>query len=348
LKDWIHNDHLQPAITKKLDDWFEAGLQQWDISRDSPYFGFQIPETENKYFYVWLDAPIGYMATFKNYCISNPQVDFDEYWKKDSNVELYHFVGKDIIYFHALFWPAMLQGSGFRTPNAIFAHGFLTVNGKKMSKSRGTFITARQYLDHLDPDYIRYYFAAKLGSSIDDIDLNFEDFVNRVNSDLVGKFVNIASRCAGFIHKKFDGMLSSTLCEPELFAEFLSEGEKIKGLLHDREYNTAIRSIMTLADKANQYIADKAPWTLAKQEDTLDEVQQICTMGLNLFRQLALFLKPITPALIERSEQFLNNELHTWDEAKHPLLNHKINEFQSLIQRIESTTIDAIIQPETV
>lgn len=343
LKSWIQNEHLQKSVTNKLLEWFESGLQQWDISRDAPYFGFKIPNTENKYFYVWLDAPIGYMASLKNLCNQQNNIDFDEYWNKNSTTELYHFIGKDIIYFHALFWPAMLYGSNFRQPTGVFAHGYLTINGAKMSKSRGTLISARQYLDHLNPDYLRYYFAAKLGSNVDDIDLNLTDFMQRVNSDLVGKFANIASRCAGFITKKFGGILADQLESPSLFDDFTSKKELIFSLFESREYNQAVREIMALADIANKYVADKAPWTLAKQEDKERDVQLICTQALNLFKILMLYLSPITPTLIEKSKAFLNIE--TLD--LNPLLQHKINEFQALIQRIEQEQIDKLIVNES-
>ena len=275
LKTWLHEgDHIQTEVAQKLKEWFEGGLRDWDISRDAPYFGFEIPDAPNKFFYVWLDAPIGYLASFKNYCDST-DLDFDEYMKADSETEMVHFIGKDIIYFHALFWPAMLQGAGFRLPNHIFAHGFLTVDGKKMSKSRGTFIKARTYLDHLNPEYLRYYFAAKLGPGIEDIDLNLEDFQSRINSDLVGKVVNIASRCAGFIKKRFDGKLSSSLSEPALFDSFVHEADAIASMMESRDFGRSMRDIMALADKANQYIDDKKPWALAKEEGKDEAVHDI-------------------------------------------------------------------------
>ena len=265
LSAWTNAGHLQTEVRNKLAEWLDGGLQQWDISRDAPYFGFEIPDAPGKYFYVWLDAPIGYMASFKNLC-DKQGLDFDEFWAKDSTAELYHFIGKDIIYFHALFWPAMLNGAHFRTPSAIFAHGFLTVNGEKMSKSRGTFITARTYLEHLNPEYLRYYFAAKLSAGVDDIDLNFDDFSQRVNSDLVGKVVNIASRCSGFISKRFANILSANCSEPALFQEFINANEQIAEFYETREFGKAMREIMALADKANQYIDEKKPWLIAKQE----------------------------------------------------------------------------------
>ncbi|PXF30268.1 methionine--tRNA ligase [Pokkaliibacter plantistimulans] len=341
LKEWTRSGTLQNEVANKLAEWLESGLQEWDISRDAPYFGFEIPGEKDKFFYVWLDAPIGYMASFQDYC-NREGVDFDEFWNKDSNAELYHFIGKDIISFHSLFWPSMLHAADFRTPTAVNAHGFLTVNGKKMSKSRGTFIKARTYLDHLDPEYLRYYFAAKLTSSVDDLDLNLEDFVQRVNSDLVGKVVNIASRCAGFISKKFDGALADTDAAPELTAEFQAAAETIAQYYEKREYGRAIRDIMALADKANQYIADKAPWVLAKQEGMEAEVQAVCTAGINLFRLLIVYLKPVLPQLAERSEAFLQDQLN-WASAETLLLGSRISTFTALLTRVEMDKVNAMI-----
>lgn len=343
LKAWTRNGHLQPEVANKLDEWFNAGLKQWDISRDAPYFGFQIPGTKDKYFYVWLDAPIGYMASFKKYCVDKG-VSFDEFWNKDSTTELYHFVGKDIVYFHALFWPAILAGSGHRTPTAVFAHGFLTVDGFKMSKSRGTFIEARTYLDHLHPEYLRYYFAAKLNGRVDDLDLNFDDFVSRVNSDLIGKVVNIASRCAGFINKRFDNQLAAQLAEPGLYQELLAMRESIIESYVQRDYARAIRQIMDCADRVNQYIDAAKPWVLAKDESRLPEVQSICTMGINLFRILMTYLKPVLPFMAEASEQFLNCAPLTWASLDTPLLNQSIHLFKPLMVRIEREKIDAILE----
>ena len=342
LNAWTKAGHLQTEVRNKLAEWLEGGLQQWDISRDAPYFGFEIPDAPGKYFYVWLDAPIGYMASFKNLC-DKQGLDFDEFWAKDSSTELYHFIGKDIIYFHALFWPAMLSGADFRTPSAIYAHGFLTVNGEKMSKSRGTFITARAYLDHLNPEYLRYYFAAKLSAGVDDIDLNFEDFSQRVNSDLVGKVVNIASRCSGFIAKRFDNRLSAHCSEPLLFQEFIDANEQIAIFYETREFGKAMREIMALADKANQYIDEKKPWLIAKQEGHEAELHDVCSMGLNLFGLLATFLKPVIPVLAEQAEHFLNIPAQAWPVAIKPLLNHSINEFKPLMTRVEADKIAAIV-----
>jgi methionyl-tRNA synthetase len=343
LSDWTTAGHLQPEVRNKLAEWLDGGLQQWDISRDAPYFGFEIPDAPNKYFYVWLDAPIGYLASFKNLC-DKKGLDFDEFWAKDSKTELYHFIGKDIIYFHALFFPAMLQGADFRTPSAIFAHGFLTVNGEKMSKSRGTFITARTYLDHLNPEYLRYYFAAKLGAGVDDLDLNFDDFSQRVNSDLVGKVVNIGSRCSGFIAKRFDNRLSAELAEPELWFEFIAANEMIAECYENREFAKAMREIMALADKANRYIDEKKPWLIAKEEGKEAELQAVCTMGLNLFRVLVAYLKPVLPTLTYSAEVFLNSEVHGWIDALKPLLNHQLNDFIPLMTRVEPDKIAAIIE----
>jgi len=343
LQEWTHSDHLQPEVTRKLSEWFESGLQDWDISRDAPYFGFQIPDTDNKFFYVWMDAPIGYLASFKNYC-DRSGIDFDSFMKPGSDTEMVHFIGKDIIYFHALFWPAMLEGAGFRQPDNVYAHGFLTVDGKKMSKSRGTFIKARTYLEHLNPEYLRYYFAAKLGSGIDDIDLSLEDFQTRINSDLVGKVVNIASRCAGFLTKRFDGKLGSELSEPRLFNDFIKQTENIAKRYEDREFGQAMREIMALADRANQYIDEMKPWVLAKEDGKEAEVQAICTMGINLFRVLIAYLKPVLPKTAEQAEAFLNIESLQWTDIESPLLGHSINKFKPLMTRVEQDKIDAIIE----
>ena len=347
LKEWTRNGHLQLEVANKLDEWFAAGLKQWDISRDAPYFGFPIPGTVDKYFYVWLDAPIGYMASFKKYC-NEQGISFGEYWDKDSSTELYHFVGKDIVYFHALFWPAILAGSDHRLPTSIFTHGFLTVDGQKMSKSRGTFIEARQYLAHLHPEYLRYYFAAKLNGRVDDLDLNFADFMNRVNADLVGKVVNIASRCAGFINKQFDGQLSNVLAEPALYQELLSLRETIIDAFVQRDYASAIRTIMEGAARVNQYIDAQKPWILAKDPETAQSVQDVCSMGLNLFRVLMTYLKPVLPEMAAAAEQFLNCEPLMWNSIDQPLLDHKINAFIPLMVRVEQAKIDALLAENKV
>ena len=343
LKDWTKAGHLQEQVSNKLEEWFEQGLEQWDISRDKPYFGFKIPGTEDKYFYVWLDAPIGYMASFKKLC-DNSNLEFDDFFEKGSDTELYHFIGKDIVYFHALFWPATLIGSNFRTPNAVFAHGFLSVNGQKMSKSRGTFVLARTYLESLNPEYLRYYYAYKLSSKIDDIDLNLEDFKQRVNSDLVGKVVNIASRSASFVVKKFDKELSSNCIEQGLYDEFVAASSEIAGHYEDRNFGQAMRSIMKLADKANQYIDDKKPWQLAKEEGKMQEVHEITSLAINLFRVLMTYLKPVLPEMAEKSEAFLNVDSLNWDDTKSPLLGHQINKFKPLMTRIEDEQIEAMIE----
>jgi len=343
LKDWTNAGHLQEEISNKLAEWFEQGLQQWDISRDKPYFGFRIPGTEDKYFYVWLDAPIGYMASFKKLC-DNSDLEFDDFFAKGSDTELYHFIGKDIVYFHALFWPATLMGSNFRTPNAIFAHGFLSVNGQKMSKSRGTFINARTYLENLDPEYLRYYYAYKLSSKIDDIDLNLEDFKQRVNSDLIGKVVNIASRSASFVVKKYDKQLSSKSIEPELYAEFVDTSSEIAAHYEARNFGHAMRSIMKLADKANQYIDEKKPWQLAKEEGKEQEVHEVTSLAINLFRVLMTYLKPVLPEMAKQSEVFLNIDSLNWGDIKNPLTSHQINKFKPLMTRIEDDQIGAMIE----
>lgn len=342
LKAWTRKGHLQDQVTNKLDEWFKDGLRQWDISRDKPYFGFPIPGEKDKYFYVWLDAPVGYMASFKNYCERNKQINFADYWDKEEGTELYHFIGKDIIYFHALFWPAMLHGANYRTPTAIFVNGFLTVDGQKMSKSRGTFIKARTYLQHLQPEYLRYYFAAKLSNRIEDLDINFEDFTQRVNADLVGKFVNIASRCASFISKNFAGELSTSCTEPKLYAEFANAGDDIAKKWTDLEFSQAIRQIMALADKANQYIDEKKPWSLMKDQSKKAEVQDVCSMGINLFRVLMIYLKPVLPHTAIQVEEFLNISPLQWSDKDKPLLAHKIKEFKPLLNRIDPKQIEAM------
>ncbi|MFC6297698.1 methionine--tRNA ligase [Pseudomonas sp. CCM 7893] len=342
LQTWTRSGTLQDAVANKIAEWLDAGLQQWDISRDAPYFGFEIPDEPGKYFYVWLDAPIGYMASFKNLCDRTPELDFDAFWGKDSTAELYHFIGKDIVNFHALFWPAMLEGSGYRKPTGIAVHGYLTVNGQKMSKSRGTFIKARTYLDHLSPEYLRYYYAAKLGRGVDDLDLNLEDFVQKVNSDLVGKVVNIASRCAGFIHKGNAGVLVAENAAPELTDAFLAAAPSIADAYEARDFARAMREIMGLADRANAWIADKAPWSLNKQEGKQDEVQAICATGVNLFRQLVIFLKPVLPLLAADAEAFLNVPPLTWNDHATLLSNHQLNEFKPLMTRIDPVKVQAM------
>ncbi|MCK9739986.1 methionine--tRNA ligase [Pseudomonas syringae] len=342
LKSWTRSGTLQDAVANKIAEWLDSGLQQWDISRDAPYFGFEIPDEPGKYFYVWLDAPIGYMASFKNLCARRPDLDFDAYWAKGATPELYHFIGKDIVNFHALFWPAMLEGAALRTPTGINVHGYLTVNGQKMSKSRGTFIKARTYLDHLPPEYLRYYYASKLGRGVDDLDLNLEDFVQKVNSDLIGKVVNIASRCAGFIHKGNAGVMVEANAAPELTDAFLAAAPSIADAYEARDFARAMRETMALADRANAYIAEKAPWALAKQEGKQDEVQAVCALGINLFRQLVIFLKPVLPNLAADAEKFLNVEPLTWADHKTLLANHQLNPFSALMTRIDPVKVEAM------
>lgn len=344
LAGWVRGSGaIQEEMANKMQEWFESGLQQWDITRDAPYFGFEIPGAPGKYFYVWLDAPIGYMASFKNLCNKRGDIDFDSYWKKDSTAELYHFIGKDIAYFHCLFWPSMLEGAGFRKPTKVNVHGYVTVNGAKMSKSKGTFIKASTYLNHLDPECLRYYYAAKLNSRIDDLDLNLDDFVARVNADVVNKLVNLASRNAGFIAKRFDGKLAATCAEPELYAEFANASASISEAYEAREFSRAIREIMALADKANRYVDEKAPWVLAKQEGADAELQAVCSVGINLFRVLMAYLKPVMPLLAERAEAFLGETL-TWDGVALPLTNHQLTPFKALFSRIEPAKIEAMIE----
>ena len=345
LQAWTRSEgRLQSSIANKLQEWFDAGLANWDISRDAPYFGFKIPNTEDKYFYVWLDAPVGYMASFKNLC-QQKGMDFDEYWSKDNhhNTEIYHFIGKDIVYFHALFWPAMLEGAGFRTPTAINAHGFLTVNGEKMSKSRGTFIKAETYLQNLDPEYLRYYFASKLSASVEDINLDLEDFMQKVNSDLVGKVVNIASRCAGFIHKNHGGKLALNLAEPALVQQVIDAGDDIAAAYEAREFGKAMRLIMACADKANEYIDDKKPWALNKIEGQQAEVQAVCTVALNIFRQLMVYLAPVLPLMSEKARIFLNIDSLDFASRHDVLVGHTINAFTPLMQRIDKDKVAAMV-----
>ncbi len=341
--EWFGQGHTQKEIANKQMELFTQEWLEWDISRNAPYWGFEIPGEKDKYFYVWLDAPIGYLASFRNLC-DRENLDFDEFFRKDSECELYHYVGKDVARFHALFWPAELHGAGFRTPSAVWVHGFLTVNGQKMSKSRGTFIMGETYINHLNPEYLRYYYAGKLDNTIDDIDLNLTDFQTRVNSDLVGKLVNIASRCAGFITKTFDGKLSDVLADVTMFEEFAEAGEKIAASYESRRYSRAIRDVMALADRANQYIDAAKPWVLVKNDDTRDQVQLICTQGLNLFRLLMIYLKPVLPKTAGNVELFLNVPPLIWEDAGQPLLNHRINRFKPLLTRIEDKQIEAMVE----
>ncbi len=344
LRSWTRSGTLQAEAANKMGEWFESGLSDWDISRDAPYFGFEIPDAPGKYFYVWLDAPIGYMASFKNLC-SKSGLNFDEYWKAGSQTELYHFIGKDILYFHALFWPATLQYSGYRTPTKVFAHGFLTVNGEKMSKSRGTFITAESYLQHVkNPEYLRYYYAAKLNGTMEDIDLNLEDFVARVNSDLVGKYINIASRTAGFISKRFDGKLNPTGNNP-VIAEMQSQAAAIAESYEQRDFGRALREIMRLADVANGFVAEKAPWVMAKDEAQTAALQQVSSDALEMFRLLTLYLKPILPKLAGQIEAFLNVAPLDWQAVNSSLpAGHAIKTYEHLITRIDLKQIEAMTE----
>lgn len=342
LQNWIGSGAIQAEMANKLNEWFEGGLQQWDISRDAPYFGIEIPDAPGKYFYVWLDAPIGYMASFKNYADKHG-IDFDKFWHKDATTEMYHFIGKDITYFHCLFWPAMLEGAGYRKPTGVNIHGFVTVNGAKMSKSKGTFIKASTYLAHLNPEYLRYYFASKLNDSVTDIDLNFEDFTQKVNADLVGKVVNIASRCAGFITKRFNGQLSDNVLEPELLQQFQDKSEAIATYFEKRQYHHAIREIMTLADAANQFIDAQAPWVTIKEAGKEQLTHDVCSMGIHMFRALAIYLAPVVPNLAQSAASFLNDTF-TWESAQLVLTGHEINKFKAMLQRVDKDKVDAMIE----
>jgi methionyl-tRNA synthetase len=347
LREWLHPDitkarHVQPEVANKLTEWFDAGLKDWDISRDAPYFGFEIPDAPGKYFYVWLDAPVGYMASFKNLCAMKG-LKFDDFWSKNSQAELYHFIGKDILYFHTLFWPAMLHGAGYRTPTSVFAHGFLTINGTKMSKSRGTFITARSYLNHLHPQYLRYYFAAKLNGRVEDIDLNFGDFTARINSNLIGKYVNIASRAAGFVTDRFAGKLGTEPVNKELLHETQKAAEAIAACYENRDYAEAVRLIMALADKANAFVDDRKPWLMAKDPAQNEHLLQVCTTSLNLFRLLTIYLQPILPRMAQDVAAFLNIPPLTWADARTLLTDHTINPYQHLATRVDPKSISALL-----
>ena len=344
LREWMRSADLHPNISSKLEEWFEAGLRDWDISRDAPYFGFRIPDTEEKYFYVWLDAPVGYLASFLHYCRANGSPNFDDYWDADSEYEVYHFIGKDIVYFHTLFWPAVLEGAGMRTPTSVFAHGFLTVNGKKMSKSRGTFINAQTYRQNLDPNYLRYYYAAKLGPSLEDLDLNLDDFVARVNSDLVGKLVNIASRCAGFISKRFDGQLARELEDEGLYQAFVDKADSIAAHYEAREYSKAMRQVMALADEANRYIEARKPWQMIKDPDRAEDVQSVCTQGLNLFRVLMVYLDPVIPDVAARTRSLFREQAWQWKDLSSPLLAQVINQYEPLLTRVDPKQVNKMIE----
>jgi len=342
LREWTRSGTLQDSVANKLDEWFAAGLKDWDISRDAPYFGFEIPNAPGKYFYVWLDAPVGYMASFLNLCRKHGW-GFEAWWKPGSPTELYHFIGKDILYFHSLFWPAVLQGAGFRTPSGVHVHGFLTVNGEKMSKSRGTFITAKTWHEHLPTEPLRYFFASRLGAGLDDLDLGLDDFVNKVNSDIVGKLVNIASRCAGFIARSFDNRLATKLPDPDLYDDFLRKLPTIAELYESRDYAAAMREIMALADKANLYVDQHKPWLLAKDPARANDVHAVCTQAINLFRVLAMLLKPVLPQLVSKAEVFLNSNALTWDDVQRPLLGTKIGTYEILATRIDPAAVKTML-----
>jgi methionyl-tRNA synthetase len=342
LRAWLGAGERQGAVRAKLEEWFTAGLQDWDISRDAPYFGFEVPDAPGKYFYVWFDAPIGYIASFE-VLRARRGLDFDSYWKSETASELYHFIGKDISYFHNLFWPAVLHGAGYRRPTAVCVHGFLTINGQKMSKTRGTFITARRYLELLPPEPLRYYFAAKLSSAVEDIDMSLEDFLARTNSDLVGKFVNIASRCAGFIERG-GGRLAAALPDPGLYAEFVAAGEQIATLYEQREYAAAIREIMALADRANRYVDQHKPWALAKDPAQAQQVRAVATQGINLFRALMIYLTPVLPKIAAAAGQFLGSPIRRWDDAATPLLDAPLNSYQPLATRLDPALVNRLIE----
>jgi len=345
LSTWVRSGAVQESVARKLDEWFSQGLRDWDISRDAPYFGFEIPDAPGKYFYVWFDAPIGYLASFTQLC-ARSGLKFDDFFAPDSGAELHHFIGKDILYFHTLFWPAVLQASNMRRPTAVHAHGFLTVNAQKMSKSRGTFITARKYLQNFPAEYLRYYFAAKLGPGIDDMDMNLDEFATRLNSEIVGKLVNIASRCAGFIMRASAGKLAAGLPDPDLYAAFVSAGDSIADSYERRDTAAAIRDIMALCDRANQYVDSRKPWMLAKDPKNAAEVQSVCTQALNLFRVLMIYLGPVLPNMAARARTFLQEPGWTWDTAATPLLSSSINAYEALAVRLDPKAMARLVEPE--
>tara|TARA_B100001113_G_scaffold116156_2_gene94752 strand:- start:6222 stop:7862 length:1641 start_codon:yes stop_codon:yes gene_type:complete len=341
LKGWLDGNRVQREIKNKMDEWLSDGLENWDISRDKPYFGFNIPNEKDKFFYVWLDAPVGYIASFKNFCERNSR-DYKEFWDKDSETELYHFIGKDIAYFHVLFWPSMLEGANFRTPTAVFCHGFLTVDGEKMSKSRGTFFNARTYLNHLNPEYLRYYFASRLTNNIEDIDLSLDDFVARVNSDLIGKIINIGSRCARFINKDFDDFLSPKIKNQDLLDVILNSKKIIVQNYEERNFSKNIRIISSLADDINKYLDDEKPWVKIKDEVNREYVHQVCSDGMNMFRVLIGFLKPVTPKIAEKVENILDCEKINWKNIDNILISRKINKYEPIIGRIDKESVEAM------
>ena len=339
---WMKATPLQEAVKNKLEEWFQQGLKDWDISRDSPYFGFEIPDMPGKYFYVWLDAPIGYIASLENHLRAKNDESAEEIWSETANTEIYHFIGKDIMNFHALFWPALLETSKFKKPSNVFVHGFLGLNGAKMSKSKGNFLSMRDYLDILDADYIRYYLASKLSPSIDDIDLNYDDFQKKVNSDLVGKFVNIASRSAGFL-KKNDNHIGNSI-DYEFYENFISSKNEITILFADLEYSKAIKEIMKLADSANAYVDEKKPWILARDKKNSEEVIKIASTTINLFRVINTYLKIVIPETCSKGESFLNEIIGSIDDIDTPLTNHKLDSFSPILNRLEDEKLEALIQ----
>ena len=343
LRDWTRSGSLHEQVANKLAEWLDTGLQDWDISRDAPYFGFEIPDAPGKYFYVWMDAPVGYLASFQQLC-DREGISFDDFWRANSDCEVHHFIGKDIVNFHALFWPAVLKSAGLRTPSRVQVHGFVTVNGQKMSKSRGTFINADTYLQHLKPEYLRYYYATKLTPAVDDVDLNLDDFVQRVNSDLVGKLVNIASRCAGFLQKLSGGHLAAAVEDPELLAKLRAPKETIARLYEEAEFGKAVREIMALADESNRYIDAHKPWELIRREGSEERVLNICTTGINAFRLLLIYLKPVVPGLAEDAEEFLQVPALTWRDLDSDLLEHRINRFKPLLQRVDAEAVAAMVE----
>mgnify|MGYP001212472662 FL=1 len=347
IVEWLKNSKIQNPVQNKLSEWLDEDLKDWDISRDSPYFGFEIPGHKDKFFYVWLDAPIGYLASHINYLNKQNSNEFEKFWSPESNSEIYHFIGKDIMYFHTLFFPVMLSNANFKKPSGVFVHGFLTLDGEKMSKSRGNFISADDFVSVLDPEYLRYYFASKLSTGVDDIDLNLEDLKQKVNADLVNKLVNIASRSANFLNKYFNNELSKEIDNVELVEHFIKSSEEISKHYENLELNKAMKEIMALADKANQYVDKMEPWVLIKDERNLELVHRICSTALNLFRILIIMIEPVTPNLSKKSLNFLNEEL-SWDSIKSPLLNHKINSFETLLIRIEDNQINQLMELKNV
>ncbi len=343
LEDWTASGPVQPEVANKLAEWLDSGLRPWDVSRDAPYFGFPIPDAEGKFFYVWMDAPIGYMASFKNLCDRTTGLDFEDFWLPQSGAEVHHFIGKDIVNFHCLFWPAVLAHAGFRTPTRIHTHGHITVDGKKMSKTRGTFINAGTYLEHLNPEYLRYYFATKMSASVDDMDVNLADFVQRVNTDLVGKVVNIASRSASFIGQRFGGKLSASVADEDLWAEVAGARTALADLYERGDVGRALREVTALADSANRYIAARQPWKAINDPARRDEAHGVCSLGVNIFRALVVYLKPVLPAMAEKAEAFLQVPPLAWEDAATPLLDHAIAPYEPLFTRLDRKALDRVV-----